>query len=236
MIARPARSLGPSATTASAAMFASARSASGSSSSRRSAWRHVDVDAVVGGVPLGRLDGLRVVVEREHRREAELCRRDREHARAAADVEHAASLLRLEQLEAELRGRVPAGAEGAARIDHDRDRVAVGLLPRRPDPEPADADRLVELPPAVLPVLLDVGRRRTAERLPDPLLAGRVRVGRDLEAAVAGDLLEPFREELEHDRPRFLGPGVGDGDRDAPEQGGQRIAFLSFSKKPSSRR
>jgi hypothetical protein len=52
-------------------------------------------------------------------------------------------------------------------------------------------------------------------------------------------LLEPyffetFREELEHDRARLLRPSVGDRHGHTPEQG-QRIAFLSFSKKPSSR-
>ena len=65
--------------------------------------------------------------------------------------------------------------------------------------------------PAILPVLLDVGDRRTAERLPDPLLAGRVRVRRDLEPADALDLLEAFREELEHDGTRLLGSRGGDG-------------------------
>ena len=171
-----------------------------------------------------------------HGREAELRGRDREHARAAADVEHAPACLALEQLQAELRRRMAAGAEGAARVDHDRGRVLVGGLPGRADPERADADRLVELAPAVLPVLLDVGGGGAAERLPDPLLAGGVRVRRELEcAAVAPELLESLREELEHDRARLLRPGVGDGDRDAAEQR-QRIAFLSFSKKPSSRR
>ena len=74
-----------------------------------------------------------------------------------------------------------------------------------------------------------------AEGLPDPLLAGGVRVRGELErAAVAAELLEPLGEELEHDRARLLRPGVGDGDRDAAQER-QRIAFLSFSKKPSSR-
>ena len=142
----------------------------------------------------------------------------------------------LEQLQAELRRRMAAGAEGAARVDHDRGRVLVGSLPGRADPERADADRLVELAPAVLPVLLDVGGGRAAERLPDPLLAGGVRVRRELErAAVAAELLEALGEQLQHDRARLLRPGVGDGDGHTPEQR-QRIAFLSFSKKPSSRR
>ena len=46
------------------------------------------------------------------------------------------------------------GAEGAARVDHDRGLAGVGLLPRRPDPEPARAHRTVERAPAVLPARL----------------------------------------------------------------------------------
>ena len=109
-----------------------------------------------------------------------------------------------------------AGAERAARVDHDGDRVRVGLLPGRADPERADPDRLVELAPAVLPVLLDVRRGGAAEGLPDPLLAGGVRVRGQLEGAtLAAELLETLGKELEHDRTRLLRPGVGDGDRDA---------------------
>ena len=181
MITRPARSLGESASTASAAMFASARSAVREVVVAQIGLPDVDRDAVVGGVPLGRLDRLRVEVEREHRLEAELCGRNREDAGAAPDVEHAPAVLAREQLEAQLGRRVPTGPECAARIDHDRDRPFVRLLPRRPDPERADADGLVELPPAVLPVVLDVGRRGAAERLPDPLLPGRVRIRGELE-------------------------------------------------------
>ena len=241
MIARGARSLGASASTASAAMFASARSVVREVVLEQVGLPDVDRDPVVGGVPFGRLDRLRIEVEREHRLETELCRGDREDAGTAADVEHAPPLLAGQQLEAELRRRVPAGSERAARIDHDRDRAVVGLLPRRPDPERADADRLVELPPAVLPVVLDQGRRGAAERLPDPFLAGRVRVRGELEPALAFDLLEALREELDHHRARLFGPSVGDGHRDAAQErhadpGIQRMAFLSFSKKPSSRR
>jgi hypothetical protein len=111
------------------------------------------------------------------------------------------------------------GSEGAARVDHDCDRALVRLFPRRPDPEPADADGLVELPPAVLPVLLDVGNGSAAERLPDPLLAGRVRIGGDLESRSTLDLLEALGEDLEHHRPSLLGAGGRDGDRDALEEG-----------------
>ena len=56
----------------------------------------------------------------DDRREAELRGGDREHARSAADVEQAARLELLQQLEREPRRRMRAGAERAARIDHDR--------------------------------------------------------------------------------------------------------------------
>ena len=53
----------------------------------------------------------------------------------------------------------------------------------------------MELAPAVLPVLLDVGGGSAAECLPDPLLARGVRVRRELErAAVAAELLEALGE------------------------------------------
>ena len=241
MIARPVRSRGESASTASAAMLASARSASGRSSFAEIGLPDGDRDAVVGGVALRRLDRLRIEVERQHGLEAELCRRNREDAGAAADVEHAPPLLAGQQLQAELRRRVPARPERAARIDHDGDRPLVGLLPRRSDPERADANRLVELPPAVFPVVLDVGRGGASERLPDPLLAGGIGVGGELESTLAVDLLEAFRKELDHHGTRLLGASVGDGHRDAAQErhadpGIQRMAFLSFSKKPSSRR
>ena len=99
----------------------------------------------------------------------------------------------------------------------------------------------MELPPAILPVVLDVGGRGAAERLPDPFLAGGIGVGGELQSALAFDLLEALREELDHHGARLLGPSVGDGHRDAAQERHaspdiQRMAFLSFSKKPSSRR
>ena len=197
----------------------------------------VDRDAVVGRVPLARLDRLRVEVERQHRGEAELRGGDREHAGAAADVEHAAARLGLEQLEAEPRRRMPAGAEGAAGIDHDRDRVRVRLLPGRADPEPADPDGLVELPPAVLPVLLDVGDRGAAERLPDPLLAGRVRVRGELEPAARLSISsKPSGKSSSMTARACSARAAGTVTETRLSRRGQRRALLSFSKKPSSRR
>ena len=92
----------------------------------------VDRDAVVGRVPFGRLDRLRVEVEREHRLEAELCRRDREDAGAAADVEHAPPLARPRAA----RGR--AASSDARRFrTRGRDRSRPRSHPRRAPPRAA---------------------------------------------------------------------------------------------------
>ena len=236
MITRAARSRGPSAPTASAAMFASARSAVGSSSSRRSAWRTSTSTRSSAAFRSVASTASGSKSKAGTGREAELRRGDREHAGAAADVEHAAALLALEQLQAELRRRVAAGAERAARIDDDRDRV------RRPG---ASQGGPIQSGPTRTGLWnwrqrssqsgLDLGRRGAAERLPDPLLAGRVRVGRELEPAVARRAPRTPPGRARACRARLLGPRVEDGDRDAAQQR-QRNALLSFSKKPSSRR
>ena len=166
------------------------------------------------------------------RREAELRRRDREHARAAADVEQAAARKVEHELEAEPGRGVAAGAEGSTRVDQDCGHPGLRLLPRRSDPERADPHRSVERAPALFPALLDLGRAGAAERRPEPLLAGRVGVRGELDAARELGLLEPFREELEHDRPCPLGLGRRHGHRDAQET--QRNALFSLSKNPSS--
>ena len=125
------------------------------------------------------------------------------------------------------------GPEGAAGIDDDGGKPRAAVLPRRPDPELADPHRPVEGAPAVLPAVLDVGRPRSAEERPEPLLAGGVGVGGELDAVRAVDLLEALREELEHGRASLLGARVADLDRDSA-QAAQRNALFSFSKKPSS--
>ena len=188
----------PSASTASAAMFASARSVAGSSSSRRSACR----------------TSTETPLSAAFRSLASTACGSKSNARTGAKPSFTAAIestpepqpmsSTLPRSSASSNSRqscvvgCAAGAEGTARVDDDRDRARVRRLPGRADPEPADPDGLVELPPAVLPVLLDVGDRRASERLPDPLLAGRVRVRGDLEPAHALDLLEALREELEH--------------------------------------
>ena len=166
-------------------------------------------------------------------REAEARRRDREHARAAADVEQAPALEPVEQLEAEPRGRVPAGAERAPGIDHDRLDPLGRRLPGRPDPELPDAHRPVEVAPALLPVGGHVVGPHLAERGPEPLLARVVGVRDQLEPVGVLDLLEALREELEHQRPRRLGALDRDGRGDAAERA-QRKALFSFWKNPSS--
>ena len=68
-----------------------------------------------------------------------------------------------QELEAEPRGRVGAGAERLAGVDDDVDRPRHPVpppLPGRPhdDPPAGDRDRLVEVAPAVGPVVGDLGR------------------------------------------------------------------------------
>lgn len=69
----------------------------------------------------------RVDVGGEHARTQELGRRDREHARARAEIENApgatAAEQRVEQDQASARGAVMTGAEGERRLDFDADRV-----------------------------------------------------------------------------------------------------------------
>jgi len=69
--------------------------------------------------------------------------------------------------------------------------------------------------------------------VPDLLLAGRVGVRDELDAAGARNLLESLREELDHGRARLFGAPLENLDRDAA-QIAHRKALFSFSKKPSS--
>jgi hypothetical protein len=114
-------------------------------------------------------------------------------------------------------------AERAARIDHDRLHAVRGLLPRWPDPEPADDDAVVERTPAVHPSCCDLRRLYHPEALPHASL-DRLVVGIDGEAAV--ELLDAAGEELEE--PRELGLTARD------DETPQRNALFSFSKKLSS--
>jgi hypothetical protein len=109
------------------------------------------------------------------------------------------------------------GAEGAAGIDHDGDRVRRRLLPRRPDPYATDPDTVVEGSPAVLPSVRDVVRR-------DDVEAERWLVGVDGIGAV--ELLDALGEDVEQERELGLAA-----DDDVPSQ---RNALLSLSNSPPS--
>ena len=137
--------------------------------------------------------------------------------------------------EAEHRRRMRAGSEGASRFDHDRDRVGRCPFPGRTDPETADPDGVVKLPPALLPVIGHRRGGRPFEHLPQALFAAGVRVRRQFDVAVVLPLLESLGEELDHERTGALGPLRDDPDGDAA-QDAQRKALFSFSKNPSSTR
>jgi hypothetical protein len=87
--------------------------------------------------------------------------------------------------------------------------------------------------PPVLPARLDVVAARTAEEVPEALLAAGVGVGSELDALRTVDFLEALGEELEHGRASLLEPLPADLDRDSA-QAAQRNALFSLSKKPSS--
>ena len=141
----------------------------------------------------------------------------------------------LQELEAELGRRVRAGAERAAGVDR-RPRA------RPPAASPTAArSRASRRAPAggtsrqrsSQPVL-DVVGARAAEEVPEALLAARVRVGGELDAACGRSTSsKPSGNELEHDRARPPRPLRPDLDRDSA-QTAQRNALFSFSKKPSS--
>src|SRR4029450_6827500 len=155
--------------------------ASTAAGSRATAWdggkpRVAGPRAVPPCFPPGRLARSGLEVEGVDRRKAELGRRDREDARAAAHVDQASGLELGQELEAEPRGRVRPCAERAARVDDHRDAFGRRLLPRRPDPQWPDPDRLVELAPSLLPPRLDERGLDPAELCTEPLLPRAIRV------------------------------------------------------------
>ncbi len=123
-----------------------------------------------------------------------------------------------------------ARPERPAGVDDDRERSRRRTLPGWADPERADANRAVELAPAILPSGLDLAPRRVRERGEDA--PGRLAVRGQLELAGTLDLLEPLRGELDEPRAELLGRL----DRNADRGADQRNALFSFSKKPSSGR
>ena len=192
---------------------------------RRRPLPHVDpldrhLDAVRLRVRLRGLQRGELAVAAGDRRPAELGRGDPEHAAAGAPVGDRAGglagLLQLDQQrEAEPGRRMAAGAEGAARVDHDVDQPVLRVPPGRAHADPArHLDRAVEVGPAIRPVVRDRGGRDVDEAPPGGRLdlthvrdlAGRA-VDRELDPARPALLLEPVRRELEqvrHHRLRVL--------------------------------
>jgi hypothetical protein len=93
----------------------------------------------------------------------------------------------------------------------------------------------VEVPPALLPPVCDLGLDGVREGGPNRSRSGRVGVRGELESAVSIPLLEARREELDERGARDLRLGRRDLDRDPPELA-QRKTLFSLSKKPSSSR
>ena len=151
-----------SASTARSSMFATSEVDAGSASRSTSAALTSIVTPFRRAVRVRRLDRDRIVVDGVHGPEAEPRGSDSDHARAAAGVEDAAARGCREELDAGARRRMRACAERAARVDDDGELARRRRLPRRPDPEPAGADRAVEGAPALLPARLD-GRSRCTD-------------------------------------------------------------------------
>ena len=214
-------------------MFATAVAAAGSRSSAATRRASTSTPFARAFSRVASIDGaLDVDAERPGRSRAAR-RRSRARPEPQPTSSKRAALELLQELEAEPRRRVRARAEGAAGVDDDRERVGRRRLPRRADPERADPDRPVERAPAVLPARLDVVAAGAAEEVPEALLPARVRVGGELDALRAVDLLEALGEELEHRRAGLLEPLEADLDGHSA-QAAQRNALFSFSKKPSS--
>ena len=222
-----------SRSTTPSSMFATRASVVGRSSRRTSA-RETETTTSFRRAGLGRdLDRNVVRVDRQHRPEPEPSGRHGHDTGSASRVEQAAAVEPREQLDGGASGRMCARSERAAGIDHDHLLAGRRLDPRRPDPEPAGANRAVELLPAVLPAGRDAVGRDVGERAPELGLALLVGEHDELDAVARRTLLEAVREALEQYCCRDLGLGGRDADCDAPKVA-QRSALLSRPKKPSS--
>ena len=193
MIARSTRQLAAaSRSTTSSATFATAISVGGSSSASASA------TCASISTPFARAFALVASIAAssrsiaDHGREPELRGGDREHAGPAADVEQRSPARRSCSSSRQSRvvgcAPVPKARPGSTTIGSSSGRR---ILPRRPDPEAADGDAVVELPPRVLPSLAHVVGL-------DDVEADRRLVGVDRERAV--ELLHAFREEVQEER------------------------------------
>src|SRR4029453_14162787 len=125
--------------------------------------------AIGGCVRTRRLDPRFLMVVTGDRIPAYLRRRDGQYPGAGAKIgQRAGCLARLPQPEqifqAEAGGRVGAGAESAAGVDHYVDRPLARRLPGGAQPEAvADQERLVEVLPAVGPIVGNPGRDQLDE-------------------------------------------------------------------------
>ena len=142
--------------TGSSRTFATTSSAGGSSCVSASTCRRLESTSLASTFARVTSTAIGSLSTRHDRSEAETGGGDREHARAAADVEHRPTpRLRREQLDAETRRRVRARAERTTGVDHDRTPRIRRLFPRWPEPEPTGQDGPVERAPRVLPALVD---------------------------------------------------------------------------------
>ncbi len=196
-----------------AVRFATSTGAGGGSCSRRLSRRSSMLDAVGRRVVRRRVERRRLAVAPAHRREPQLRRGDRQHARPGAEVgERTARLAGVGELEQQLQahpgGCVGPGAKRLPGIDNDVHEAFVGRggLPGRPydDPPAGDRDGLVEVAPPIGPVVGDLGRAD----LDQALAGGRSELGhgrhlsgwpvdRVLDPTLAPLLLDPSRRQLQ---------------------------------------
>ena len=143
-----------------------------------------------------------------------------------------------QQLEAEPRRRVGAGAEGLAGIDDDVDRALARRLPGGAQPEPAaDQQRLVEVAPAVGPVVGDLGgadldpaaRRPRRRARPAPAAPPRRRRSRTRRSRGRA----PPRPRSAPARSARPGPAPPARARSGPRGGSTRTARRTRPKRPS---
>ena len=198
----------------------------------------VEVDAVGDRIRPGHLDGDRVVVDRHDRIEAEAGSGDREHPRAAADVEYrSAAFLRREQLDAETGRRMRTGAEGTTGVDHDRPLRIRRSEPRWPEPETTGLDGTVERAPGVLPAVVDGRSLRLAEAIEQGGAVPLVDVDGELDGPTGkGALLDPGRDEVEQLDTPGLDVVVRRPECDTPETHARPSGYVACSYQvPSSR-
>ena len=124
-----------------------------------------------------------------------------------------------------------AGPERTTGLDDDHLYVVGRPLPRRPDPEPADAYAVVELAPALFPAIRELRSLHIGEDRAQAALTRHVGVRGQLDRATDVPLLDALREQLEHDGPAFLGTLEGDEDGDALQR---KCAFSRPSRPVSS--